>query len=210
MDISPQIQSVTSSYHVSSKTAMQILKKFLEMQRKYYLESETDILDDGDNEEEYFNLDDQEHHKLGYEEFEQRLSSMIDSLTDDYYLKRKQSNVQDKPSNIDTVDRLIKKRSNVKNEEESEKVMKDGEESYQAKVSKASSTSSNDKEAKRKMKEMKKAKKQEEKEAKRAMKKEAKEAKKAEKEKEIKKWKGKKEKRKREKEEESSTKKHKI
>lgn len=207
MDVAPQIQSVTSSHHVSSKTAMQILKKFLEMQRKYYLESETDILDDGDNEEEYFNLDDQEHHKLGYEEFEQRLSSMVNSLTDGYYLKRKQSNDKDKASNIDTVDRPIKERNIVKNEEESEKVVKDGEESSQAKESKASSTSSNDKEAKRKMKEMKKAKKKEEKEAKRAMKKEAKEAKKAEKEKEKKE---KKEKRKREKEEESSTKKHKI
>ena len=86
MDSTPQIQSVISSKNVTSKSAMQTLKKFLETQKAYFVQNKNDTLDIVENEEDYFNMDDNED-KLGYEEFEQRINAMIDSLTDDYFIK---------------------------------------------------------------------------------------------------------------------------
>jgi len=195
MDSTPQIQSVISSKNVTSKSAMQTLKKFLETQKAYFVQNKNDTLDIVENEEDYFNMDDNED-KLGYEEFEQRINAMIDSLTDDYFTRKPTD--KGKFNETSTLNEANNKSSDSDNIEPTATKQEEKE------------LEKSKKEKKKEMKELKKALKKQEKEAKRLQEKEAKEARKAEKAKQKLIKKEMKTKRKREKDEERSSKRARI
>jgi hypothetical protein len=194
METAPQTQSIISTQDVSLDSAMKTLQKFLAVQKKYFLEHETDDLSNDENDEEIFNMDDD---KLGYEEFEQRLTAMIDSLQEGYYTSEPIASPSAKEaliSETNTEDDLPSKLSSNESMKESENIEN-------------SSESIDDTDG---SEEMKKAMKKESKKSKKEAKKAEKEVKKAEKEKQKKMKKEKKEKRKREKNEEKSAKRSKI
>ena len=199
MDTPPYIQSVISSKDLSAKSAKKVLRMFLETQKKIFDEHETDAANQGENTEEYFNMEQQED-MLGYEEFEQRLSAMIESLSPNYYsknyTKKKSTDAGSSRISIESVEpqqssSAIQDESNsnlhklIKEPENNEEPEQGCIDSSSASPSKSKSNSSKKetKLEKKKAKEAKKAKKKEEKESRKAIKREAKEAKKAEKEK---------------------------
>ncbi len=179
MESLPQVESIASSRDVSTKDVLQILKRFLKVQKAFFKKHENDtmIIDEEGGEAEYF--DDRAENKLGFDEFNQRIDGIIESLDDNYFQVKIKADSEENSNEASTV----------------------GE------VTMSSKDESRIKESKEDKKERKRAMKKEAKEAKRAMKKAAKEVKKAAKEKQKLMKKERKEKRKREKAEGSSKKK---
>jgi hypothetical protein len=226
MEILPQIQSTTSSRNMSLKGAQGILKDFLETQKKFFNEHETTDIDNNENTEEVFNMDDKDD-KLGYEEFQQRIESMIDSLSDDYFTrKREKVEIEVKietsgvePQDASVVDSTDSDAMEDTAEEEgikketSDQISKDDKKEELEIISTSPGKDSKKltKEQKRELKEKKKALKSDAKQARKEEKERQKALKKAEKEKQKKIKKEKKGKRKREESEGgSSTKRSKI
>lgn len=219
MEVQPQVQSILSSRDVSTKDALQILKKFLNVQKTFFKEHEKDTMI-VDEEEEYY--DDRTENKLGFDEFNQRIGGVIDSLGDDYFRIKFEENAEEvaqlpKNDKIDSTSPVDEEAENEhpKEAEQEPKIKLDesrednddaSTSAEETKVVKDESRS-RIKESKKDKKDKKKAmKKEAKKEAKRALKKAEKETKKAEKEKQKMLKKERKDKRKREKDEQTPTK----
>ncbi len=199
MDVLPQVQSIISSKDVSTAEAQRVLKNFLSTQKTFFLEHDTEpVNENDDNVEEYFNMDDKED-RIGYGEFEQRIGAMIDSLSDDYFSQKKTTKLEEENSpQVEVTDTIMEENDADESFKEEAGLNEPSANIKQEVRDSPSATNPKGKLNKAQEKERKKQHKKEMKEKKKKMKKEAKQAKKAEKEKQKKLKKDKKEKRERE------------
>lgn len=90
----PQVQSIISSFDISSGEAKAFISQFLASQKNYFSSSlEVEVPSNGDD-EEYFDLDDNNNGGT-FEEIQSRLETIVRSLTGIKQIKSESSIVHD-------------------------------------------------------------------------------------------------------------------